>query len=374
MVNPLHDLDLSRLRRRTSMKWRGYPEDVLPMWVAEMDADLAPPVAEALREAIAMGDTGYACGIAYAEAAAGFAARRWGWDIDVARTSVVPDVMLGMCELLKLITRPGDVVALSSPVYHPFYMFLHSMGLKPVEAPLTPRGRLDMSTLEHAFAQAKVYLLCSPHNPVGTVHTRLELAGLAMLAREHGVRVISDEIHAPLTLPWSTFTPWLTVPGAENGFALLSASKAWNLAGLKAAVAIAGEAAAADLARMPEEVGHGMSHFGAMSHVAGLRFGGDWLDGLLSNLDDNRRLLASLLAQHLPSVRYSPPEATYLAWLDCRELDLGEDPAAVFLERGRVALNNGAMFGTGGAGHVRMNIGTSPELITEGVRRMASAL
>jgi cystathionine beta-lyase len=154
----------------------------------------------------------------------------------------------------------------------------------------------------------------------------------------------------------------------------MSASKAWNLAGLKAALAIAGPDAAADLARIPEEVSHGPSHVGIIAHTAALRDGGDWLDNLLSGLDDNRRLLADLLAEHLPAVRYEPNQATYLAWLDCRELGLRDDPATVFLEHGRVALNSGAHFGTGGAGFVRLNLATSPELITEAVRRMAAAV
>jgi cystathionine beta-lyase len=155
---------------------------------------------------------------------------------------------------------------------------------------------------------------------------------------------------------------------------VLSASKAWNLAGLKAAVAVAGPESAADLARLPEEVSHGPSHVGVIAHTAALRDGGDWLDAVLAGLDDNRRLLEALLAEHLPAVRYAPAEATYLAWLDCRGLGLGDDPARVFLDRGRVALSSGTLFGSGGAGFARLNLATSPELITEAVRRMAGAV
>lgn len=154
----------------------------------------------------------------------------------------------------------------------------------------------------------------------------------------------------------------------------MSASKAWNLAGLKAALAVAGPGAAADLARLPEEVSHGPSHVGVLAHTAALSEGTAWLDALLTALDAHRRLLAELLADHLPGVRHRPAQGTYLAWLDCRALGLGDDPAAVFLERGRVALSRGPDFGTGGAGHVRLNLATSPEILTEGVRRMAAAL
>ncbi|MGW0424209.1 MalY/PatB family protein [Streptomyces sp. NPDC003015] len=380
-VNPLRRLTLEQLRRRTSMKWRTYPEDVLPLWVAEMDVPLAEPVARAVQDAVALGDTGYPAGTAYAEALAGFASERWGWDgIAVERTAIVPDVMLGIVEMLKLVSGPGDPVVVNSPVYPPFYQFVGHMDRRVVEAPLGGDGRIDFEVLEDAFGRVRkgaarpAYLLCSPHNPTGAVHSAEELAEVAALARTYGVRVVADEIHAPLTLAGATFVPYLSVPGAGSGLSLMSASKAWNLAGLKAAVAIAGPDAADDLARLPEEVGHGPSHVGVIAHTAALRDGGAWLDALLTGLDDNRRLLAELLTESLPAVRHEPARATYLAWLDCRALDLGDDPAAVFLERGRVALNSGVPFGTGGAGFVRLNLATSPELITEAVRRMAAAL
>ncbi|CAM5705926.1 cystathionine beta-lyase [Streptomyces griseorubiginosus] len=379
--NPLRALSLERLRRRTSMKWRTYPEDVLPLWVAEMDVPLAEPVVRAVREAMELGDTGYPAGTAYAEALAAFAAERWAWEgLAVERTAIVPDVMMGIVEMLKLVSGPGDPVVVNSPVYPPFFPFVENMGRKVVEAPLGADGRLDLGVLEDTFGRLSAgagrpaYLLCSPQNPTGAVHTADELAAVAALARTYGIRVVVDEIHAPLTAPGANFVPYLSVPGAENGLSLLSASKAWNLAGLKAAVAVAGPEAADDLARLPEEVGHGPSHVGVLAHTAALLEGGAWLDALLRGLDDNRRLLAGLLAEHLPAVRYTPGQATYLAWLDCRALGLGGDPAEVFLERGRVALNSGIPFGTGGEGFVRLNLATSPELITEAVRRMASAL
>ncbi|ASW55888.1 MalY/PatB family protein [Plantactinospora sp. KBS50] len=377
-ADPLSALTLDQLRRRTSVKWRRFPPDVLPLWVAEMDVPLAEPIVRALTDAIAMGDTGYPWGTRYADALAGFAAGHWDWRIDPDRTAIVPDVMLGVVEMLKLVTGDGDAVVLNPPVYPPFYQFVAHCGRRVVEAPLGADGRLDLAGLATAFRSATTgghraaYLLCSPHNPTGTVHTRDELSAVAQLADRYGVRVVADEIHAPLVPAGARFVPYLTVPGGDDGLALLSASKAWNLAGLKAALAVAGPAAAADLARLPEEVGHGPSHLGIIAHSAALSEGGRWLAGLLAGLDRNRRLLADLLAERLPAVGYRPPEGTYLAWLDCRGLDLGDDPAAVFLERGRVALNSGPEFGTGGAGHVRFNLATAPENIVEAVDRMAA--
>ncbi|MGW0611521.1 MalY/PatB family protein [Streptomyces sp. NPDC002788] len=378
--NPLEALTLETLKRRTSIKWRTYPDDVLPVWVAEMDVPLAEPVVRAVTGAMELGDTGYPAGTAYAEALAAFAAKRWNWDgLAVERTSIVPDVMLGVVEMLKLVTGYGDAVVVNPPVYPPFHHFVAHMDRRVVQAPLGPEGRIDLGVLEETFRQVAAhgrraaYLLCSPHNPTGTVHTAEELSAVAALAERYGVRVVADEIHAPLVVDDARFVPYLSVPGAERGLSLMSASKAWNLAGLKAALSIAGPEAAADLARMPEEVGHGPSHVGILAHTAALRDGDAWLDALLAGLDTNRRLLADLLAEHLPAIRYRPGDATYLAWLDCRALGLGDDPAEVFLRRGRVALTSGPPFGTGGAGHARLNLAASPEVIREAVRRMAAA-
>ncbi|MEV6209281.1 MalY/PatB family protein [Kitasatospora sp. NPDC051914] len=386
---------MAQLRQRTSMKWRVHPEDVLPLWVAEMDVPLAPAVTEALRAAVDLGDTGYPHGTAYAEALAGFAAERWKWDgLRVENTALVPDVMLGIVETLRLVTGPGDAVVVCSPVYPPFYAFVAHDGREVIEAPLGPDGRMDLAALDEAFARARrhgrraAFLMSNPHNPTGTVHTRAELEAVAALAREHGVRVVSDEIHAPLVLPGAVFTPFLGVPGGENGFALTSASKAWNLAGLKAALAVAGPEAAADLRRMPEEVGHGPSHLGIIAHTAAFRDGTQWLDDLLAGLSANRTLLGRLVEEHLPGVRYRPPEGTYLAWLDCTHLGLHEDgpaegpgvvsdlagPARMFLDEARVALSSGHVFGTGGTGCVRLNFATSPAVLREALARMGRAV
>ncbi|MFY1688626.1 MalY/PatB family protein [Plantactinospora sp. WMMB782] len=388
MGNPLQTLSLADLRRRSSEKWRRYPPDVLPLWVAEMDVPLAEPVARALTDAVALGDTGYPQGGAdYASALAGFARERWGWAPKPEQTRLVPDVMLGVVEALRLVTGYGDAVVINPPVYPPFYDFIRSADRRVVEAPLGPDHRLDPDALAAAFAEAvaggrqAAYLLCSPHNPTGTVHTADELAMVIELSDRYGVRVVADEIHAPLVCRGATFRPYLSMPGSGRGLALHSASKAWNLAGVKAALLVAGPAAADDLARMPKVAGDGASHLGVLAHTAAFRYSGPWLDELLAGLDQNRRLLGDLVAEHLPQVRYRPPEGTYLAWLDCRDLalpagDTGApaDPAEVFLERGRVALVPGPAFGTNGAGHVRFNLATSPELVTEAVRRMAAAL
>jgi cysteine-S-conjugate beta-lyase len=379
MDDPLLVPTLADLRRRRGLKWRLYGDDVLPLWVAEMDVLPPEPVVAAVAEAMALGDTGYPWARDYTEAVAEFAARRWGWSVAPARARLVPNVMLGISEVLRLLTGPGDAVVVNCPVYPPFYAFVRNLGRRVVEAPLTEDGRLDLASLEVAFGAATrgpgraAYLLASPHNPTGAVHTAQELTSVGRLAAEHGVRVVVDEIHAPLVHAPHRFVPYLSLPVGSVAFAVFSASKGFNLAGLTSAAVIPGDEAAQELAAMPEEVAYGASHVGSIAQAAALREGDTWLDALLGGLDRNRHLLRDLLADQLPDIGYRVPEGTYLAWLDCRGLGLGDDPAAHFREQARVALSRGLDFGTGGAGHARLNFATSPSILAEAVERMAAA-
>jgi cystathionine beta-lyase len=301
--------------------------------------------------------------------------------------------MMGIVEVLRLVTEPDDPVVVNCPVYPPFYAFVASAQRRVVESALTPDGRLDLDDLQRTFADLSgrhdrvAYLLSSPHNPTGTVHTAEELTAVAQLADRYGVRVVVDEIHGPLVLPGARFVPYLSLPAAAFGFSVMSASKAWNLAGLKAALAVPGEAAREDLARMPEEVGHGASHLGVIAHTAAFAEGGDWLEALLAGLDANRHSLRDALGRLLPDLGYAPGQATYLAWIDCRALGLHsedrqgpgvvsdlEGPAQFFLDQARVALNSGHVFGTGGSGYVRLNFATSQAILHEALDRMARAV
>ena len=364
--------------RRTGVKWGLYDSDVLPLWVAEMDAEPCAQVVEAVGAAMSRGDTGYPLGGEFVEAGAAYAADTWSWALDTRRASPVADVMIGLTEVLREVTDPGGPVVVSSPVYNAFFDFLDMAGRVVVDAPLTAAGRLDPEALDRAFGQARAgggrtaYLLCNPQNPTGTVHTREELETLAALAARHGVTVISDEIHAPIVHE-GTFTPYLTVAGGERGVSLLSPSKAWNLAGLKAALVVTG-AEAPPGATLHEVHSHGASHLGQIAGIAAWTRGRDWLAIVTAEIDANRSLLARLLADRLPQIGYAVPAATYLAWLDCRELGLGDDPAAAFRERGQVAFSSGPSFGESGRGFVRVNLATSPAILTEAVDRMGQAL
>ncbi|MCR2825951.1 MalY/PatB family protein [Microbacterium sp. zg.Y909] len=378
---PLQAPPLEQLRRRSSTKWRTYPDDVLPLFVAELDFDLAPAITEVLQRAVLAGDTGYTPpdpGIR--DAFAGYARRRWGWDVAPERVRSTGDVMMGVVELLRRVIAPGDGVVITPPVYPPFGDCIEEAGGVVRRVPLHDTGdawRLDFSGLQRAFAAgASAMLLCNPHNPTGTVHARDDLAALAELAERYGVTVISDEIHAPLTQPGVTFTPYLDASSAaaRSGFAVTSASKTYNLAGLKCAVMVAGsDETAAVLTGLPAEVEWRTGLFGALANVAAFSpESDDWLASLLAALDDNRRLLADLVAEQLPAARYRMPDAGFLAWVDLTDLGWGDNPAATILREAKVALHYGPAFGAEGAGHVRINIGCAPEVLREAIGRIAA--
>jgi cysteine-S-conjugate beta-lyase len=376
----LGDCSLARLRARTSHKWRTYPPDVLPAFVAEMDFDPAEPIKDAVRSALAAGDLGYPHKGDLGQAVAEFAAARLGgWMPDPDLIFAIPDVMTGISEVIQAVMPAGGGVVINPPVYAPFFFRLELAGRRIVQAPLAGTAdsgyELDVDGLDRVLGEPGVgaYLLCNPHNPVGRVWSRSELTAIADVCDRRGIPVLVDEIHAPLVLPGGEHVPFHTVdhPAARRAVVFTSASKGWNIPGLKCGVAIAGDAAgAAILARRWDALL--ASHIGVHATVAALRHARPWLDAVVGQIDANTRLLTTLLAEHLPGVRYRQPQASFLAWLDCRELGLGDDPAAAFLEGGRVALSSGPDFGREGLGFARLNIGTSPELITDAVRRMAA--
>ena len=366
---------------RRTLKWQAFEPDVLPLWVAEMDTALAPPIRDAVVAAVERGEVGYPWGRSYPAAFADFAAAEWDWPVDPDPVRHTADVMTGMASVIRLVTPPDGVLVITTPVYPPFLDLPAITGRAVRFAPLTAAGRLDLEALAGVFADVRgaastpTLLLCNPHNPTGVAHTRAELERLAALAGEHGARVVVDEIHAPLVHPGATFTPYLSVPGGEQAYAVHSASKAFNLPGLKAALIVPGSGVVDELtAGLPGTLDHSASSIGILAHSVALAEGREWLGAHRAGLLANRALLGSLLAERLPSVRWRPPEATYLAWLDCRGLELAADPAEVFLTRGKVALNSGPAFGPGGEGHVRLNFATSAQVLTEAVARMRAAL
>ncbi|MGD0198437.1 MAG: aminotransferase class I/II-fold pyridoxal phosphate-dependent enzyme [Solirubrobacteraceae bacterium] len=371
----LTEIPLELLRERRSAKWTRYGEDVLPAWVAEMDFPLAPAIKRALTRAIELDDCGYAApeALGLASAFAEFAERRLHWPVDPRQVCATSDVVGAITELLRVIAAPGDRVVITPPVYHPFFAVIERLGCEVAQAPMLGR-ELDVEAIERELAGGAVALiLCSPHNPAGSLPSHAQLAALAQAAQAHGAWVLADEIHSPLTLAGAEHVPFLTVSDAarDRGIALCSASKTFNIPGLRCAqIVTASESAAEIVERLSAGAKH-CGHLGAIGSLAAFRDCDGWLESVLAVLDHNRRLLAELLEASLPEVGYVPPQAGYLAWLDMRELGLGDDPSVAILERGRLALSPGPVFGSQGAGFARLNFATSPALVEEAVARIA---
>lgn len=368
------------LRRRTSEKWRTYPDEVLPMFVAEMDYPLALSIKAALHEAIERGDTGYVplseSGVTRALAA--YANDSWSWAPSADRMGITTDVSVVIVESLRRLISPGEAVIIMPPIYPPFFDLIPEAGGVVVEVPLLDDGTafaLDLDGIDSTMAAgARGVLLCNPHNPVGLVPSRASLTELSRIVDRHGGFLVSDEIHAPLTHSRSDFVPYLSVSeeAREHGIAALSASKAFNLAGLKCAFFVAeSDRMAALIASLPEEVTSRTGLFGVIATREGFDNGREWLAATIAALEANVALLEKELAEKLPTVRLRRPDASYLAWLDFSALGWGDDPAAIALQRAKVALSSGPAFGAQGRGYARMNIGCHPDTIVAAIDRLA---
>ena len=382
MAEIVHAPSLAELRRRTSVKWRQYPSDVLPLPVAEMDFPIATPIATELRKLIDRSDTGYLGPYPELfEAFSGFADSLWSWRPDPAQMRIATDVGVGVVEVIRTLISPGDRVAINAPVYDNMWRWVNEVRAELVNVPLYENGlqySLDLEALEAAYSQGvKVHILCHPHNPVGILFGKEELKGIADLAEKYGVVVVSDEIHAPLTYDQAQFHPFLSVSESARavGITVTSASKSFNIAGLKCALIITESSALREkLSAMPLSVAFRASLFGAAAATVAFRDCHEWLSGALDSLAKNRTLIANLIHSMLPSIGYREPDFGYLAWLDLSALGLGSDPSKTILERGRLALNSGAMYSPAHSHFARLNFGTSPEIITEAFHRIARSL
>ena len=378
--------NLAELHTHRSEKWRGFPQDVLPLPVAEMDFPVAEPIKAILTEMVSHSDLGYLgpipeLGLGFKK----FAAERWNWTVDEKQVRAATDVGVAVVEILRVFTQPGDSILISSPVYHNFYTWINETKLTLVDVPFERTGDevknpwlINWQAIETAYASGiKVHLLCSPHNPLGFIYTEQDLLKIVALAKKHNVLVISDEIHAPLTFPGETFIPILSL-GADAeavSVAVTAASKGWNIAGLKCAIIISQNPEMnSKLANLAPAMHYRASLLGGFATAVAFADSGVWLDSAIAQLDHNRHLIKKLLAEKLPTVRYHIPQNSYLAWLDVESLNLGVDPSVTLIEKGRVAFNPGHAFGKQCDQYVRLNFATSPEIITEAIERIARAV
>lgn len=373
---------LSQLRTRTSAKWRTFADDVLPLPVAEMDFDLAHPIRDKLIALINNSDTGYGGIIPeLGQSFARYSAQHWGWNVDPEQFRLANDVGVAGIEVLRVVTAPGDAIVVNTPVYLNFQTWIAEADRTLLDVPLIDRGNgvwdLDFDGLEKAFASgATAYLLCNPHNPVGTVFCQEHLEIVAALAKKYNVVVISDEIHAPLNYTNTPFMPYLNVndDARETGVCITSASKSWNLAGLKCAQIITDNSAMnLRLDALPKSVPWRASILGAWASVAAYDDGQPWLDAVMQQLRSNRDYLAEELPKFLPKAVYFKPESTYLAWIDLAAYNQ-EDPAEFLLEKARVALSPGKEFGPNANTYIRLNFATSQDNLAQALKQMADVL
>lgn len=369
------------LAARGGMKWTMHP-GAIGAWVAESDLGTAPAVASALHAAIDAGQLGYlppAIGREMARETARLLRDRFDWRVPSGRVHPVADVIRGLELTIEHYARAGSAVIVPTPAYMPFLTVPVALGRAVVEVPLAQhsgRQTLDLVAIEEALAAgAGVVVLCNPLNPGGRVFDRAELEGLAEVVERHGATVFADEIHAPIVFGTARHVPYASISEVAAGHTItaVSASKAWNLPGLKTAQLITtSDAAERTWEALGPLASHGASTLGVIANTVAYRDGRDWLDHTVAYYDRNRRVLGERLAELLPEVGYRAPEGTYIAWLDVRALGLGDDPATRLRERAGVALTDGRACGEAGAGHVRVVLATPTPIVELIVERIAA--
>jgi cysteine-S-conjugate beta-lyase len=372
------------LRARGSFKWTAPGPDGFGAAVAEMDFGAAPAILDALADLSADANFGYLppfLADELAAACAEFTKRRYGWAVDPAHIHHVPDVLKALEIAITRFSRPGSPVILPTPAYMPFLTLPGFLGREIIQVRMRDDAGVftfDLEAIEDAFrAGGHLLIFCNPYNPLGRVFTPAEMTQLTDVVDRHHGRVFADEIHGPLVYPGMRHVPYASTSDAAAAHALTatSASKAWNLPGLKCAQVILTNAP--DRQRW-EEMGffasHGASNPGVVANIAAFQHGEAWLDDILGYLDEGRHLLADLLRRHLPQVRYRPPDGTYLAWLDCTAMDLPGSPGTLITDRARITVVDGPAFGAGGAGSFRFNFATPHPILADLVERIAAAL
>jgi cysteine-S-conjugate beta-lyase len=380
----IYNFDQLPDRRSTECaKWHFFEEDVLPMWVADMDFVSPEPVIRALHDRVSHGVFGYPGELpGLRETIVGYLANRFQWHIQAEDIVFVPGVVTGFNMAAHAFTEPGDGVLIQTPVYMPFLGTAgHVQGIRQeMELSMGADGTyfIDWDRFEASFTEkTRMFLLCSPHNPVGRVWRRDELERMAEACLRNNTLICSDEIHSDLVFTGHPHTPMacLSPEIAQNTITLMAPSKTFNIAGLSCSFAVIQNPA---LRRQYQKgnmgLVHGVNLLGLVAAKAAYEEGHEWLEQLMAYLEGSRDWMYQYVQNELPGVRMVCPEGTYLAWFDCREAGIGERPGDFFLKNGRVAFNEGAMFGKGGEGFVRLNFGCPRPMLEEALHRMKKAL
>lgn len=374
---------IGHLRSTGATKWSA-EDGTLGAFVAEMDFGIDPTITAALHRAVDAGSFGYMPrGISadLSDATAEFVARRYGWGVAASDVQPIPDVIMGLELAMEHCSAPGSKIIVPTPSYMPFLFVPPMRGREVIEVPLAVReGRyeFDLDALQRAFDDGgNLLLLCNPYNPVGRVFSRAELLAISEVVERNGGRVFSDEIWAPLVYGGFTHTPYATVSpaAAQHTITAMSASKAWNLPGLKCAQLVLTSDADREVW---EEIGpfsgHGTSNLGAIANTVAYRDGDPWLADLVPYLEHNRDTLLELLAEEIPDAWMPKPEGTYVGWIDFRATGIGDRPAEFFTRESSVVLTEGTMCGVAGTGFARLIFATPRPILEQVVRRLGASL
>lgn len=372
--------ELERLRGLSGIKWTHDPPDVIPAWVADMDFETAPVIREAIQAVVDRADFGYnsAAREQLLGAWGDWQHDSFGWRPPEDESRVVTATLQALAMVLELMSDPGDGIVFFTPIYHPFRNITVESGRRDVGVPLNgPDFRLDAERFEATLDdRCRIVLFCNPHNPLGRMFDHDELAGFVDVARRNDLIVISDEIWCDLTHQPGHLPLWHHFPEIRDRCVTLgSASKSFNLAGLKTAVVHYGDPRVrAAIDALPPHFAGGPSSIGTEATLAAWRHGRPWLDEIRTQLTANRDHLLRRVAEDLPGVTMHAPEATYLAWLDFADTAIAADPATPLLERGRLALHGGEKFCPTAASHGRINFATSPQILDLIIDRIADTL
>ncbi|HEX7021487.1 MAG TPA: PatB family C-S lyase [Trueperaceae bacterium] len=384
MAHPFDLLDRNTLRNKSCAKWQTYDQDVLPLWVADMDYPIAEPIRRALISYAKGNNFGYPPkgGLpGVKEAALERLADRYGWQLNPEQMQLLNGIVPGLTLACLACAEEGDEVIVQSPIYPPFLSSIGDTGRVVRYNPLVESDSgwtIDFEDLERlAGPKTRLLMLCNPHNPTGRVFTPEELSRLASFALRHDLWIVSDELHSDLVYAGARHTPIasLNPEVGQRTLTLFGPTKTFNIAGLKIGF-LASENA--ELLERVQKLARGLvaapNVMAQAATIAAYREAGPWLADTLAYLQGNRDFISDFLARELPEVRFDPPEGTYLAWLDFRHLNLGDRLYEVLLDTCRVGLNDGPHYGPGGEGFTRLNFATSRAIVTEALQRIHDGL